>query len=513
MSAPHPVYGEIEVESAGSNLFDWQRVREHLRFVLGSLRRHALLFALVAVVIVGGGLTAAFTLPRTYRVEAKILAQRNMALAVRGDGPSGDAPTRAAAEVILRRDNLVALIGRTDLVRHWHDHRAPAQRAYDAVVSWARGPESDEDALEDTIERLNKHLAVWTNDERTVAIAVDWPDPQMAQRIVADAQDSFLSAKRAQEVSALAESIAILQRHAVDLRADVDDALAAVKQLRPDAPSAAASTSGRRALVPTTVPVAVRSPAPAASDPDLAELRSEIDAKQRAIDELESFRGRRLSELQGQLAELRANYTEKHPAVAEAQQAIGLLSKESPPVTALREQLAERRAEYERLASPPSTPGPPPATHVVMMAPAPARSDALPPLPVAVSRLDDELRDERDPATIYARGRLRDAMEKYSALRTQIETAQIDLDTSDAAFKYRYSIVTPPQPPRHPTSPNVPLLLVATLLGALAAATLACVVSDVRAGRLVESWQLERVLGAPLLGDVSLGDAKEPGPP
>ena len=50
-------------------------------------------------------------------------------------------------------------------------------------------------------------------------------------------------------------------------------------------------------------------------------------------------------------------------------------------------------------------------------------------------------------------------MDKYSQLRAQIETAQIDFDTAEAAFKYRYSVVEPPQLPKKPSKPNAPLVV------------------------------------------------------
>ena len=107
---------------------------------------------------------------------------------------------------------------------------------------------------------------------------------------------------------------------------------------------------------------------------------------------------------------------------------------------------------------------------------------------------------------VYARGQLRDAMDKYAALRTQIQTAQIDLETAQAAFKYRYSVVTPAhlprspdqaeRPSRHPGGPRRRDPLRPSL----------AVLADVRAGRLLERWQIERLLDRPILGEIALPD-------
>jgi capsular polysaccharide biosynthesis protein len=106
--------------------------------------------------------------------------------------------------------------------------------------------------------------------------------------------------------------------------------------------------------------------------------------------------------------------------------------------------------------------------------------------------------------TVYARGQLRDAMEKYSALRAQVQAAQIDLETAQAAFKYRYSVLSPAQVPKKPVKPNVLLVMMLTLVAAAVAAVVVATVADVRAGRLVERWQIEVLLGRPILGEMEL---------
>ena len=100
--------------------------------------------------------------------------------------------------------------------------------------------------------------------------------------------------------------------------------------------------------------------------------------------------------------------------------------------------------------------------------------------------------------------KLRDAMDKYATLRTQLQAAQIDLETAQAAFKYRYSVLTPAQLPRKPVKPNVPMLLLVSFVAALFAAILVAVVADVHGGRLVERWQIERLLDRPILGEMVL---------
>jgi uncharacterized protein involved in exopolysaccharide biosynthesis len=448
-------------------------------------------------------LTAAFgalvAFPKSYHVESKLIAQRNAGLSVRGDSNGGDAPTRAAAETVLRHDNLVAMARATDLVDHYAAHLAPATRLRAALQALVQGNGNDSDRLEAVVDLLATHFNVWSN-EGTVTIAIDWPNAKMAYRLVDYAQQSFLEARHIQEVSSTAESVAILQGHATALRADVDTAVDAVKDLRDSRKTAGPSDRPERA---PSKPAAAISFAPVhSSEPsDLTRLRVLIEAKQRAIGELDEVRRHRLSELQGRLVEQRTVYTENHPVVIDLKQAIASVAQESPQVTSLKEEVAGLRTEADRKAEASSGPARSSEPH------AGAAGDALAfpvQLPADILAFEMGPPEERDPAMVYARGRLREAMERYGALRSQIQAGQIDLETAEAAFKYRYAVVTPAQVPKRPTSPNVLLVTLAAILGGLFAGLLVAVLSDVRSGRLIERWQVELLLDRPILGDVEL---------
>ena len=101
------------------------------------------------------------TFPKTYHVESKALAQTNSALkasaGTRTPGPIHHA--RVAADTVLRQDNLLALIKETDLLRHTREHRAPAERARDAIVHvFRRQEDSEADRLDALVKRLEKKL-------------------------------------------------------------------------------------------------------------------------------------------------------------------------------------------------------------------------------------------------------------------------------------------------------------------------------------------------------------------
>jgi hypothetical protein len=486
---------------ANEELFDSRRAKDYFRYVRGSLRRRAGLATVAFLLVLVGAFSALVIFPKSYHVEARLLAQRNAALSVRGDANGADAPTRAAAEMVLRHDNLVAMVMATDLVNHYAAHLAPAERWRGAIAQLTQPHWTEQDRLEAMVELLGKQFKVWSS-EGTVTIALDWPNAKMAYRLVDYAQQSFLEARHIQEVSSTAESVAILQSHATALRTDVDTAVDAVKDLR---------VGGGTAKVAVAVddPVRSRHAGSAASGSasthtversELTRLRILMDAKQRAANDLDDFRLHHLSELQARLVEQKAVYTEHHPVVIDLQQTIASLSSESPQVTSLKKEVNDLRAEIDRKTAEGG------ATRAVT-APAAVVADvrAVPmQLPAELMSFERGPPEERDPAMVYARGQLRDAMERYGALRSQIQAAKIDLETAEAAFKYRYEVVTPAQVPKRPSKPNAMLVILAAIVGGLFIALLTAVLADVHSGRLIERWQVERLLDRPILGDVEL---------
>jgi uncharacterized protein involved in exopolysaccharide biosynthesis len=513
-----------ETLAASASLFDrrdHQRLRNYASFLVGSVRRHRLLVAAVFVTIVGATVASFFVLPKTYHVETKALAQPNSALTVRGDGPGAESLTRVAADTVLRHENLLALIQETNLLEYTREHRAPVQRARDAIMKALHArQDTDAEKLDALVGRLEKVLTVWTSDSgttaggSTVTIAIDWPDGPMACRLVDAAQRAFFDARYAREVTALGESIEILRRHTTSLQEDIDAAVSSIAKMsgpgevrQPVSTATAPAARPRWLSAPRPIP-----PGAPPITPALQQLQSQIDAKARAIQELEGLRRQRLSELQARLAEARTTYTENHPTITNLKEALAALSADSPQLVGLRQEEASLKAQYAQYDSGGARPADPsvPAMvwRVAPATPAGGAAGTPPQVPGDVLRLAIDLREDRDPGMVYARGQLRDAMDKYDALRTQIQTAQIDLETAQAAFKYRYTIVTPAHLPKAPVVPNVPLVTLTALMAGLLCGLLLAIVVDVRRGKLLERWQIERMLERPILGEIALLDVE-----
>jgi len=470
-----PVREEDPAEEEGGGI--------NLRFILGivswlrlALRRHWMGASAVFVLTMAAAVGFVELIPRTYNVWTSIRAERNQIIATLGNptrpgfGNSMDSPTRAASDLILRQDNLVALAKQTNLLESWYKHRAFAGRVMDIVRRIIHGPLNDEEKADAVVTVLGRKMYVNANDDKVV-IGINWPDPNMAYRLVDAAQQNYLESRHVREISMIAESISILESHAKEASDDVQDALKDVRQ------RTTAAAPARRAKT--------SEPARSADDQELARLQVMLAAKRRALSDLEEFRRKRLSELQAQLAEQKAIYSDSHPVVVNLEESIRALNQDSPQVVALRREEQDLEAEFQR------------------------RGGVLTPEGTG----DSDSRAGREPIVIdratrtdvredYGRQRLNAAISRYNILLDRISNARMELDAARAVYKYRYVVVRPPKHPNRPIAPNRPRYLALGLVGALAMGLITAAGLEARRGRITQSWMVERLVGLPVLAQV-----------
>ncbi|HZX95203.1 MAG TPA: hypothetical protein VFE90_11845 [Myxococcales bacterium] len=479
-------------EQENPDLFDYEQIRNYLGFVFGAARRHPLIAIGLLILTMAATVGGLKILPRTYHVETRLLAQRNQTIAALSNpGRSlgwDDVPLRAATETVLRHDNLVSLVKQTDLVKRWPQTRAPLLAFKDRTMESLRGPINAEDQLAGLVGYLGAQLKVAVGDG-TVSISLDWPDAETAFMLVEAAQQSFLEARHVAEISTVSEAISLLEAHALRLRTQIDGAVEQISRANDSKPQE--KTVRTRAVRPTRSTRA-RDPG---LNPEIAQLQVMLEGKRRAIRDLEEFHGKQLSELQARLAEQKSIYSDLHPAVIEIQQRIDALERQQPTqLTTLRQE--ERDLENElslRGAAVPKDQN------------ADSRS-FLGPLPAHILKLEREAREMEsdDPVVEHAKSELQFAMTKYGALLDRIDSAKMELDTSRAAFKYRYSIIAPAEKPHDPVKPKPASVLTAAFVAGIALALLGATWADIRRGRVVERWQVVRQLQLDILGEARM---------
>jgi hypothetical protein len=501
--APEPEPASDET----SDLFDYALVRHVIGFIFRGVGRHRALagavFALTMALVVGWMVVA----PRTWHVEARLLASHSQIIRSLGNprssGTPFEDPTRAAEETVYARDNLLSLIKQTQLIEKVAASRTFVGRARDgalALVFGAPTPSETVDALADVLE---KKLKVVT-DSQTVVISLDWPEADTAFQVVETAQQNFLEARHVSEMTAIAEALSILQAHAATEQTAVTEALQELQRVREVRREGGSSLRPPVALETTTEasasPAAATRSSPAfaaapANEAELAQLKFLLHARRRALADLEEFRSRRLLELNAQLVEQRVQYADKHPTIVDTTQRIAAMNQPSPQMTQVRDEVAALLEEYRRKG------GVAPDALVEPVAARPVRGPRTAPAAVGPVRLGNlELAD--DPEVEFAHNALRVASANLEELNLRIDSARIEQDSARAAFKYRYSVVRPASLPRHPATPNLQALFLGGLGLALLLALLSGAALEWRRGVLVEPWQVERALELGVLANV-----------
>jgi hypothetical protein len=376
----------------------------------------------------------------------------------------------------MNRENLVGIVRETRLLSEWPVIRSPLGRLRDRVVQEIRGPIPDSVRVNALTDLLRSRMSVETS-EGTVTIELDWMDAASGYRIVQAAQQHFFDQRRASEAAMIEESIRILEGHVATAQQAIQDVLAS-------APGSARLGAESEASTPPPAPRPTRArPNPRAADAAL--LTAALRVKDQTIADLEGGRNERLSSLQTRLVELRKSYGPAHPEIVSLEEEVRALAVESPRLRDLRNEARALRARLATLG-----------VSLERAAPSEAAASAV----VALSRIRSEAAEP--PALMYVKSRLKIATGVYEDLLERLEGARLGLETANAGFKYRYTIITPAELPKRPSRPNIPLLILGSIILGAGLAIFTVVAVEVASGRLLQAWQIRRQLGIPVLAEL-----------
>jgi uncharacterized protein involved in exopolysaccharide biosynthesis len=494
MSAP-PELPDVEREQA--QIFDWEQISDYFGYVRNAVRRHwklALATFLVTAVL---GLLVAKFLPRTWYAESKLLPRRSGVMIaglvnperpniLNPDPPNPmrpanevDAPTKAAAEAVMRQDNLVKLTNDLLLLDRWDAKRPPLLRAKDWAMRLISSPPDEDARMDGMVGTLQKRLMVSTNDGK-VTIGVEWGDPETAFLLVAAAQDSFIKKSQDEELASINDAITILQEHE-------QEAASGVRESYDDFEKTFSSIMLERRRVVGDPRLMPRF---GSTDQELAQLRFIIRAKRRAIADATVQHNQRMTEMQDDLAQKREMYAPDHPSVVELESRVASLRQGSQQVKALQSEEKEMLAEYGELGGKslpfPDEPVPDPyGLERVLMGLLPAVSE--------------------NPSAAVALDRLRSRLNGQQQILKRIDAAKLERDIAMKSFKHRFTELLPPEAPRKPVKPNSFVIALGGIIGGLVLGVFAALARDVLSGRVLESWQVERGLGVPVLAELDQG--------
>lgn len=489
-------------------LFDWGLLL--WSFIL-KRKRWPIGFVVAAVAL---GAIAVKVMPKTFEAGTQLLAKRNQNLSTRSENTFVGL-TDGANEVLHRRENLESMVKKTDLVNAYLETKAPIARLKDDIMGLFREPPAREDIADQLVGDLEKNLTVETEDN-TITISVQWSNAQKAFELVTAAQQAFLEERHIEEVSHLIEATAILEGRAAKQRSQIESAIEHLEkviatrerevrakakektaELEKEAPAGEKPVAKRRLQVldePAKDDAAVRR---------LSELQVLIEEQQKALSELTSESQRTLVGLQRQLEERRAVYTDEHPMIADLKRKIQGAQAESPQVSRLRSELHQLEAEQKALQRQTGETGQRRVVTTSGMRELNQRISAI--------EIPEDLSPD-DPEVQYARSGLSFAIRAYEESLWGIERARVDLDTAQAAFKYRYRVITPAEVPRGPIKPKKILVLLGAVLGGLAVGVFVAIALELKRDLIRESWQIERSIGLPVVANLELPKLDQPRP-
>ncbi len=232
-----------------------------------------------------------------------------------------------------------------------------------------------------------------------------------------------------------------------------------------------------------------KAPAPSESlintDHMLAQMRFMIQTKRRAISDVEEFRSRRLTELRNQLAEQRVMYSPQHPLITDLEQRIATLQEDSPQLVALRSELTELINEYVRNGGNPAE-----------MESGLATATGMPVAAMGGPTAADS------PEVSVAADKVRMLVMRHQEKMRRLDQARTELEISRASVKHRFSVLAPPVFPEKPSKPKVQLIIAGGVLGGLFLGIFAALGLDIIRRRILEKWQVERLLKLPVLAQL-----------
>jgi uncharacterized protein involved in exopolysaccharide biosynthesis len=507
VDAPHPQTDHEPTEETESQGIDLDQIRDIVGFAMRAARRRLKLVAGTFLLVASAGLTIATAMPRTYNARVKLLGQRSSALHILTSPVPGmdqvQDPTRNVGAMIMRRDNLTALAKDANLVGRYEETRTTPLRMKDRVMARIFGPLSDVDKLKMLVFTLESRLDVTTDEaQSTVTISVDWSHPQVAYDLVTLVQKNFLEARYDSDVAVINESIAVLEDHAKNELARVDAQLAEYQRLlaertpvRPNPAVVAAPrvyfSSPRLTSAPASQPIA---------DPDLTKSLEQTRLRIKALEETQQ---RTVDSLKQQLLQAQLTLTPMHPTVIALQQQVESLSQPSAELVQLR---AEERALMLQIAPPRqlSVPSALPGagtTFLAQQSVGAAAADAAAADAGTFANLPAPSL-ERDGTLHLAESSLGSAIRAYEDATGRIDAAKVELDITRAAFKHKYTVMSPAEVPGKPKSSKAQLIGFGSVFGGALLALLLATGLDLLKGTVIETWQVRRRLKLDIVGEL-----------
>ncbi len=451
--------------------------------------------AALIILVVGFGLTAlaGVYFPRTFSCTTVLMALGNPVL----DSRDTSNALTGAEDLILRDENLKAIIKDLNLVRNAEARRPPLLHLKDRIVRGLLGEPSEKVKIGSLVGTLETKITV-TAEKGDLSIKAEWNDARTAADLAEAARESFVKARHTAEISAFEEKMAILDGYAGKLRVEIGDLAQQLNTAR-DQKLNEVRAETQSKLKDSAAAQPRMAPPPVAhhaieADTQTPALREKLSALKAKLATAEADHDRRILEEQSKFEELKLRLTALHPEVITQRDRVAMAQQIPSELALMRSEVKDIGDELqvrESLAGAGSgqTAG---AGRIGGNAPG---ADVLPP------DINDLLqRDNLDPALT---AQLSGSVMKYTALRSDVLSTRIELDTAQAAFNHRYQVIVPAEVASKPDKPKPALIWGAGLFLSLLIALGVPVLSELRRGVITERWQVQS-LELPVLAELHL---------
>jgi uncharacterized protein involved in exopolysaccharide biosynthesis len=493
-------------QEQGSNADPMAQLRSYLAFARRGLRSRRTLGITVALsLLVLTALIARF-IPRTYTCSTVLMTVETEVL----DGDRGPRPLAGAEGLIMRHENLEALIRATHLVDTYAMRRPPLLRLKDRIFESVFGKMDKKTLMAVLVGTLESRLTVEVDPKQQrdmLQITVNWGDSKTAAELAQATKDGFLQIRHAAEISAFQEKMVILDSHAATLREEVatlgeqvEAATAAkvaeVSKSGGASPAAAGSVKSTKSSINLG---SLAKPAPVV-DAQLPERKEKLSELKQKLAAAENERSGRMNVEQAKLDELKLRFTPSHPQVITQEERVGMVSNVSSELALLRSEVADLQMQVNQREAMVTTGQALPSRIARGASDLGGNADLL---PADILRLLD--REGGDPAL---KAQLSGAIVRYGALRDEVRGAKLALDTAQAAFNHRYQVVIPVEEPNKAGKPNIPVIVGVGIFLALLLGLLVPILLELRRGVLVENWQVH-TFQLPVLAELRLPSRSE----
>lgn len=415
-----------------------------------ALKRHWLAIVAVTMLFTAVGVAAAKYLPRTYVGETRLLVRKGTSTMAaitdprRAIVPGFDNPAQAAVELALSRQALETIVRDADLVAHFKANRPPLLALVDRLRLAVSGPMNPDDEFDAVVGLVQGRLRVSLAEE-VVRMRIEWTDAEGVERILTQAVQAFMAERQRLDIESIESSYSILQTAVASMRVQVGEQVVAFQRAR-------ASVIGANAATVRTRPVTTQS---------VGQLRDRLLERRAYREELERQRRQRTASLEVQLAQQAETMGPSHPDRIATERALAGLMTEDESLRRARSDESVSLDAYMAAGG-----------SLDVFGESAVDESALDP---AAARPDD------DPRVIAARAELRIRVDGYQDLTMRLENARLELETARAAMPFRYMLTHPPERPRKPVAPAVPIIVMGALFAGLFSGFLLALTMRIRA--------------------------------